>query len=146
LANFDFWAVVYFRQFFVTEVSRIFNTTFSTGTSSVLSLAKNELGYLLGDIFTKSSGHPKCWASLLTPVTSVSTSAEYEVKIDGFGDSQKSLSLIISFRRKHASKITFLCLRFSTVLEKNPDVCLQTHFWEKCPMQLEQKAFCFFTK
>jgi hypothetical protein len=32
--------------------------TFSHGTSYVLILTKNGLGYILGDFFTNSSGHP----------------------------------------------------------------------------------------
>jgi hypothetical protein len=50
-----------FRQWFENHrISAYLWATFFHPTSYVLILAKNWLGYIFGDFFTNSSGHPVC--------------------------------------------------------------------------------------
>jgi hypothetical protein len=42
----------------MTEVAQIYGPLFPNVTVYVFVLAKNGLGYILGDMFTNSSGHP----------------------------------------------------------------------------------------
>jgi hypothetical protein len=52
--------VVYIGQLFflITELAHFFGLLFPQRTSYVFILTKNGLGYILGDFFTNSSGHP----------------------------------------------------------------------------------------
>jgi hypothetical protein len=43
----------------ITELAQIFGLLFPQRSSYVFILAKNGLGYILGDFFTNSSGHPE---------------------------------------------------------------------------------------
>jgi hypothetical protein len=53
------WAIVYFEQFFVNcKSSPQFWATLSHSLGYALILAKNGLGYILGEFFSNSSGHP----------------------------------------------------------------------------------------
>jgi hypothetical protein len=53
------WEIVYFGQWFKNyRSSAHFWATFFHGTSHVSILTKKMLGYILGDFFTNSSGHP----------------------------------------------------------------------------------------
>jgi hypothetical protein len=61
LAEFSpiYWANFLFGQFFEDyKISPIYWATFFNGKSYAYNLTKNGLGYILGDFFTSSSGHP----------------------------------------------------------------------------------------
>jgi hypothetical protein len=49
---------LHWAAFSSTEVSQIFGLNFFLGKVLCLNFAKNVLGYILGDFFTNSSGHP----------------------------------------------------------------------------------------
>jgi hypothetical protein len=55
------WAV-----FSITIVDQIFGLLLSTNKTCMLIFTKSELGYILGDFFTNSSGHPEIEASFST--------------------------------------------------------------------------------
>jgi hypothetical protein len=54
-----FWA----GFFKFTEEAQIIGLLFSHSKRYVLILTKHGLGYILGDLFTNSSGHPVGWLS-----------------------------------------------------------------------------------
>jgi hypothetical protein len=55
---FDFWAIVFFRQFHSKyERSPNFRATIITVKVKILVLTKNGLGHILGEFFTNSFGH-----------------------------------------------------------------------------------------
>jgi hypothetical protein len=57
---FAYWVIVYVGQFYAKisqYVVKILENFFH-GKSNLLILAKSALGYILGDIFSNSSGHP----------------------------------------------------------------------------------------
>jgi hypothetical protein len=63
------WAIVYFGQWFeIYIISANFWATFLCDTSYVLILTKNGLGYILGDFFKNSSGHPDYLAYIIWPI------------------------------------------------------------------------------
>jgi hypothetical protein len=56
---FAYWAIVYFGHYFDNYRSTAnYWATFLHSTSYVLILTNTWLGYILGDFFTDSSGHP----------------------------------------------------------------------------------------
>jgi hypothetical protein len=64
--NFAFWAIVKICLCFENYItSAKFLATFFHGTNTVLILAKYGLGYILGDFFTNSSGHPGTCVGIL---------------------------------------------------------------------------------
>jgi hypothetical protein len=57
--NFAYWAIVSFGQGFrKIRQSTDFWATLPHGEGEVLTVTNNGLGYILGDFFTNSSGHP----------------------------------------------------------------------------------------
>jgi hypothetical protein len=56
---FAHWANVYFGEFFIYfRSSPCFGTTFFPGSVSAVIFPNNVLGYILGDFFPNTSGHP----------------------------------------------------------------------------------------
>jgi hypothetical protein len=58
--NFAYWAIIFFGQFFENFKSspKIHYFSYYVGKKYVSTLPKSELGYILGDFFMNTSGHP----------------------------------------------------------------------------------------